>query len=119
MQGCICPHPPLLIPEVGGASLDKVEATVLAMRRLAEAVGEPETVVVISPHTSGFGDTHVVKTAPRLRGDFGSFRRPDVAFSYDNDQPFAELLLALAGTTGTCGWNRRTTTPSIGASSSL
>ena len=97
MQGCICPHPPLLIPEIGGASLERVEATVQAMRRLADAVGEPETVVVISPHTSGFGDTHVVKTAPRLSGDFGSFRQPEVAFTYDNDQPFAELLLALAG----------------------
>ncbi len=97
MQGCVCPHPPLLIPEIGGASLDKVDATVRAMRRLAGAVGEPETVVVVSPHTNGFSDTHVVKTAPRLGGDFGRFRCPEAAFRFDNDQPFAELLLALAG----------------------
>ena len=67
------------------------------MERLAASVGEPETIVVISPHTDGYGDAHVVKTAPRLRGDFGRFRCPEVAFSYDNDVPFAELLLALAG----------------------
>jgi aromatic ring-opening dioxygenase LigB subunit len=97
MQGCICPHPPLLIPEVGGASLRRVAATVEAMRRLATQIGEPETIVVISPHSDGFGDAHVVRTAPRLRGDFGRFRCPDVSFSYDNDIPFAELLLALAG----------------------
>ena len=52
MQGCICPHPPLLIPEVGGASLRRVSATVAALRRLAAEVGEPETVVVMSPHSS-------------------------------------------------------------------
>lgn len=97
MQGCICPHPPLLIPEIGRSSLEKVDATVQAMRRLGEAVGEPETVVVISPHTNGYGDTHVVKTASRLSGDFGRFRCPQAAFTFDNDQPFAELLLALAG----------------------
>jgi aromatic ring-opening dioxygenase LigB subunit len=97
MQGCICPHPPLLIPEVGGPSLGRVAATVAAMQRLAEEVGEPETVVVISPHTDGYGDVHVVKTSARLSGDFGRFRCPEVSFSYDTDVPFAELLLALAG----------------------
>jgi len=97
MQGCICPHPPLLIPEVGGASIGRVTATKQAMERLAQLVGEPETTVVISPHSDGYGDAHVVRTAPRLRGDFGRFRRPDAAFSFDNDLPFAELLLALAG----------------------
>lgn len=97
MQGCICPHPPLLIPEVGRGSINKVAATVQGMQRLAELVGEPETVVVISPHSEGYGDAHVVRTAPRLSGDFGRFRCPQVAFKYDNDLPFAELLLALAG----------------------
>ena len=97
MQGCICPHPPLLIPEVGGASIGRISATKQAMERLAELVGEPETVVVISPHSDGYGDAHVVRTSPRLRGDFGRFRRPEAAFSFDNDLPFAELLLALAG----------------------
>jgi aromatic ring-opening dioxygenase LigB subunit len=97
VQGCICPHPPLLIPEVGRTSLNQVSATVMAMRRLAALVGEPETVVVISPHSEGYGDAHVVRTAPRMSGDLGRFRCPDVAFSFDNDVPFAELLLALAG----------------------
>ncbi len=97
MQGCICPHPPLLIPEVGGPSIGRVSATVEGMKRLAELVGEPETAVVISPHSDGYGDAHVVRTAPRLKGDFGRFRAPDASFTYDNDLPFAELMLALAG----------------------
>jgi aromatic ring-opening dioxygenase LigB subunit len=97
MQGCICPHPPLLIPEVGGAGRNKIATTVAAMERLAASVGEPETIVVISPHADDFGSAHAVKTAPRLSGDFGRFRCPEVAFSYDNDVQFSELLLALAG----------------------
>jgi MEMO1 family protein len=97
MQGCICPHPPLLIPEVGGTARGRIATTIAAMDTLAATVGEPETIVVISPHADGFGDAHAVKTSARLHGDFGRFRCPDAAFSYDNDVPFAELLLALAG----------------------
>ena len=97
MQGCICPHPPLLIPEVGGTARNKIAATVNAMEKLAASVGQPETIVVISPHADDFGASHAVKTAERLRGDFGRFRCPEAAFSYDNDVQFAELLLALSG----------------------
>ncbi len=97
MQGCICPHPPLLIPEVGGTARSRITATIEAMERLSESVGEPETIVVISPHADGFGDAHAVKTPSRLCGDFGRFRCPEASFSYDNDVQFAELLLALAG----------------------
>lgn len=96
MYGCICPHPPLLIPEVGGGALERVAGTVAAMSRLAEDVGEVDTAVVISPHTAGAADRHVVKSAPRLSGDFGRFGSPEAAYSFENDQPFAELLLALA-----------------------
>lgn len=96
MYGCICPHPPLLIPEIGGTTLSRVQSTVEGMRRLAADIGEIDTAVVISPHTSGTSDTHVVKSAPHLSGDFGRFGCPDVAFGWENDIPFVELLLALA-----------------------
>ena len=97
MQGCVCPHPPLLIPEVGRDALAQVETTVRGMEALAGDVGEPQTIVVISPHTSGYGDAHVIKTAPRLSGDFGAFGCPQASWSFTNDQPLVELLLALAG----------------------
>lgn len=100
MQGCICPHPPLLIPEIGRGSLDEVAATVRGMQDLARDVGEPETVVVVSPHTPGYADVHLVKSAPHLTGDFGAFGCPEVSFSFENDIPFVDLLLALAGGDG-------------------
>jgi MEMO1 family protein len=97
MRGCICPHPPLLIPEIGGSARGDVRQTLLGMQRLAEAVGEAETVVIISPHSAGYADAHVIKSAPRLEGDFGAFRCPQVRLAFDNDLPLVELLLALAG----------------------
>ncbi|MBN2204086.1 MAG: hypothetical protein JW767_03590 [Thermoleophilia bacterium] len=100
MHGCICPHPPLLIPEIGGDALSEVAATVQGMHRLAADVGEPETLVVISPHAPATGDTHLAKVGARLSGDFGAFGCPQVALSFENDLPFVELLLALAGGDG-------------------
>lgn len=97
MRGCICPHPPLLIPEIGGASLAKVEATVRGMRALGNDLGEFETAVVISPHTPGYADAHTIKVAPRLSGDFSGFGCPQVSFSFENDPALVDLLLALAG----------------------
>jgi len=67
------------------------------MEQLAVSVGDPETIVVISPHADNFGDAYAVKTSTRLHGDLGRFRCPDVSFAYDNDLQFAELLLAEAG----------------------
>jgi aromatic ring-opening dioxygenase LigB subunit len=97
VRGCICPHPPLLIPEIGGTSVARVEATVHGMQALAADLGAPETIVVVSPHTPSYADAHVVKVAARLTGDFGSFGCPHVAFSFDNDPGMVDLLLALAG----------------------
>ncbi len=97
MLGCICPHPPLLIPEVGGVTRNRIADTVRAMERLAATVGAPETVVVISPHAKDYGTAHAIKTAPLLRGDFARFGHPEASYSYDNDLQFAALMLALAG----------------------
>jgi MEMO1 family protein len=97
MQGCICPHPPLLIPEIGGEALAEVEETIAAMRRLSSDVGEPETVVVVSPHSQGFGEVHLVRSSQHVAGDFGAFGRPQVSLSFETDLPFVELLLALGG----------------------
>ncbi|OGY21888.1 MAG: hypothetical protein A2126_00720 [Candidatus Woykebacteria bacterium GWB1_45_5] len=54
----ICPHPPIILPEIGGAELVKVQRTVEAMKKLAKIFekANPEKVVIISPHpTPGHG----------------------------------------------------------------
>ena len=93
MPGCVCPHPPLLVPEIGRGSRDEVSATVSGMERLAAAVGEPQTAVIISPHTPTFYDVFGVKTAPILHGNFAAFGCPHVGKELPNDVEFAQTLL--------------------------
>jgi AmmeMemoRadiSam system protein B len=101
MQGCVCPHPPLLIPAIGGDSRRDVQATVTAMERLAEELGEADLCVVMSPHTPGFGDVVAVRSPARLRGDFAGFRCPEVGLEIDNDVAFVDRLVSRAGASGT------------------
>jgi len=96
MQGCACPHPPLLIPEVGKGNLDEVRATVDGMRRLAEAVGERDTTVIISPHTPVYRSTFTVRSSPTLHGDLSRFGAPAARQSYENDLEFVDTLVEAA-----------------------
>lgn len=98
----VVPHPPILVPEIGGERLDAIAATRSAMTTLAAEVAgvEPRTVVIISPH--GEVDPRAITLAgsPRLEGDFAAFGRSDLAFSCDNDLMLARATERLAEQAG-------------------
>lgn len=50
--GALVPHPPLLIPDIGGDELEQIAQTEEAMRTIAAEVASagPELLVIISPH---------------------------------------------------------------------
>ena len=50
----VVPHPPIIVPEVGGGSVAEVQATVDAMRQLGAYTAQmaPEVIVLLSPHAA-------------------------------------------------------------------
>jgi len=54
--GVISPHPPLIIPEIGGKDIERVKRTVAALEIAAEklAAAKPERLLIISPN-EGYG----------------------------------------------------------------
>lgn len=50
--GVISPHPPIIIPEIGGKEIEKVQRTTSALKLAAKtmAASKPERIVIISPH---------------------------------------------------------------------
>ena len=50
--GVISPHPPLIIPEIGGKDIERVKRTVAALESAAErlAAAKPDRLLIISPH---------------------------------------------------------------------
>ena len=94
--GVFCPHPPLLIPQVGGRELAKVEKTRKGLIKIAEKVkeAEPEVLVIISPHAPLFQEYFSLWELPWLRGDFGKFGARDVSMEFEIDLALAAEIAA-------------------------
>lgn len=87
----ICPHPPIIVPEVGGREADKVSGTQRALLELGRRVKESGagSIVIISPHSPVFRDALGIRTAHRLQGHLGQFRAAQVSFDLENDVTLA------------------------------
>jgi AmmeMemoRadiSam system protein A len=83
----LSPHPPIIIPEVGGVRANEAISTVQAMQALArELVADsPDTVVFLTPHGNVFSDCVTCLIEPDLTGDLSNFGKPDVHTNHPND----------------------------------
>ncbi len=90
----IAPHPPLLVPEVGGDRIERVADSQNALREFSRRLIEtnPETVVVISPHSPLDPLIFTARATEQLRGDFRDFYAPQVALTFDNDLELIDAI---------------------------
>jgi AmmeMemoRadiSam system protein B len=90
----IAPHPPIMVPEVGGVVAEEVRGSIDAMRELTERViaSGAQTVVIISPHAPIQAHAFVAYDDPHIHGDFANFRAPHATVDAPLD---AELLTAI------------------------
>ena len=78
----LLPHPPIVVPEVGGAEVKKIQSTYNSMNEIGKDVKEknPDTIILISPHGSMFRDAISLLYEESIDGDLANFRAPDVSF---------------------------------------
>jgi AmmeMemoRadiSam system protein A/AmmeMemoRadiSam system protein B len=90
----IAPHPPIMVPEVGGEAIGAVRASIEAMAEFTRRVisSGAETVVLVSPHAPLDAHAFVAYHSPKLYGDFGNFRAPNTRIECPLDE---ELLKAI------------------------
>ncbi len=83
----IAPHPPLLIPEVGGSRIEQVAGSQRALREFSRRLvdSRPDTIVVVSPHSPLDPDVFTARPTKHLAGDFREFQAPTVRLSFPND----------------------------------
>jgi len=98
---CLVPHPPVLIPEVGGEEISRILATKNAMNDLAKEIAglSPMTFVFVSPHSPAFADAFAIKTRRALQGSMSRFGAAEVAFCPENDIELAAMILSKARST--------------------
>ncbi len=83
----LMPHPPIMIPEIGGKELERIKATVQAAQEAARIIKEdnPQTIVIITPHGPVFKDAASISIHPRLKGNMEAFGAPDVMLAFETD----------------------------------
>lgn len=100
--GFMLPHPPLIIPEVGGGEEQKIQKTIDAYYRVAEEIGriQPETIVLLSPHQIMYADYFHISPGQGARGDFGQFRAGQTSMEVTYDTEFVRVLCENAARDG-------------------
>ncbi|MBO4347096.1 MAG: AmmeMemoRadiSam system protein B, partial [Lachnospiraceae bacterium] len=83
----IVPHPPLIIPEIGGDRIKTIEKTVKAYETVAEEIAslKPETIVITSPHSVMYADCFHISPGKEAKGSFKQFDAPGVKFHEEYD----------------------------------
>ena len=88
------PHPPLIIPDVGRGQEKAIQATIDAYHEASKKIAswQPDTVVVLSPHSIMYADYFHISPGTGARGDFGQFRAPQVKIQVQYDTELVEAL---------------------------
>ncbi len=91
----IVPHPPLLIPAVGGKEIKNVAATVAGMQEMARELraSGAETVAIITPHSPYVDSSITVLELPLLQGDLSSFGAPEAEYEIAGDKELAGEIM--------------------------
>jgi len=99
LMGCfVSPHPPIVVPEVGGSRAAQAAATVAGMRRLGDEARElaPDVIVIMSPHAPIDASSMGVSVAATHEGSLAQFGAPQVRFSLSGHAALAESILEQA-----------------------
>ena len=98
LGAALLPHPPIMLPEIGGDELRKIDATVRAVQAAARLIisQKPETLVIMSPHNYVFPDGATLVETPRLYGNLDAFGYPELAMDVRTDMDLAEEIFETA-----------------------
>ena len=94
------PHPPLIIPGVGKGS--EIPDTRTAFNKIAAEIEElnPETIIIISPHSVLYSDYFHISPGKQAKGDMSKFEAKQISFCVSYDEEFAELIGKIANNKG-------------------
>ena len=89
------PHPPVMIPEIGGSELSRMALTIKteeeAMHKMVSS--GIETVIIISPHNLCFHDGPALFLADSISGNLSDFGYPQLSMTLSIDRMLAEAVL--------------------------
>ena len=92
--GCIVPHPPLLVPDIGRGQENIISATTKAMEELTDMLAQqhPQTVLVMSPHGNDLPNAMGILTAASSEGNLSTWGSQQRRHYFNNDLTMVELI---------------------------
>lgn len=98
----IVPHPPLLLPSVGGGQEARVQATIDAYHAAARRVAawDPEVLVIASPHIVMYADHFHIPPGPGASGSMAAFGAPQTQIEVKYDIELRQALIHQAEASG-------------------
>ncbi len=96
--GIIAPHPPIMVPEVGGREAAETSRSAAALRTARQALESygPDSLVVMSPHAPAAYDAFLVDPSAAFSGDLSAFRAPRPRLEARGDAEFAGAIIDAA-----------------------
>lgn len=96
----IFPHPPIVVPFIGGKELKKAEATQKALQKAAQKIhvleNSLDAVIIITPHNEIGQAGFPVLCSHVFEGDFTNFNHPLPRFSFKGDFETASAIIKTA-----------------------
>lgn len=98
LTGIAVPHPPIILHEVGRGEEKKIQSTIDAYDKAMALVAslEPETVVIISPHSTVFQDYFHISPGFSAKGNLSMFGASQVEIEIEYDQDLANKINELS-----------------------
>ncbi|MCR5755840.1 MAG: AmmeMemoRadiSam system protein A [Acetatifactor sp.] len=92
------PHPPMIVPEIGRGNEKQILETTKAYEQVAGDIAalQPDTIVILSPHSLMYADYFHISPGSDARGSFVQFGAPTVNFSESYDTELVKTICTLA-----------------------
>ncbi len=102
LAGYLMPHPPVLVPAVGGGREREAARTDAACREAARRIASarPDAVIVISPHAPLYSDSVFLYPARVSSGSFARFGAGDTVLSHPCDTLLRDALAGVLSAYG-------------------
>ena len=87
----VLPHPPLAVPAVGRGREEEIKGTLSALSQAAQEIAShaPETIIVITPHSTVYADYFHISPGELATGDLSRFGAFDTQMELKYDRPLA------------------------------
>ena len=91
------PHPPIMLPEIGGDSCLRIKNTIEAAGKVGQLLASADTVIYMGPHGPAFKDAVTMFDVEQLTGNMARFGVPGLVMQMKIDKILLNRIATVSG----------------------